>query len=240
MREPRLLPAGDSAIVVEFGDTIDPQLNHRVRQFCLSLTSLNVPGIIEAVPTYRSALVQYDPLACTWAELSDLLLKVASGLREVPPQRRRVTVLPTLYGGEKGPDLPYVASYTGLSAEEVIALHSGPAYLVYMLGFTPGYPYMGGLDPKLAVPRLATPRLKTPAGSVGIGGAQTGVYTLATPGGFHIIGHTPVRLFDPDSTAPFLLEAGNFVRFRSVCMEEYLRVEQAVGLGTYKPEVHDE
>lgn len=225
MYSPRFLPCGDTALVVEFGNTIDPVLNRKVRRFSQRLASAHIPGVLEIVPTYRSVLVYYDNLLLDWASVVSELSAVAESSEETRTKPERVVSLPVLYGGNMGPDLEKVACHTGLSCEEVIDKHCAPEYLVYMIGFTPGFPYLGGLDPVLATPRLKRPRLRTPQGSVGIGGSQTGVYSIPAPGGFNVIGRTPVRLFDPERAQPFLLEAGDLVRFEPVNQKQYDDIE---------------
>ncbi len=227
----------DTGVTVEFGDVIDPVVNARVREFCRILAERQVPGIIEVIPTYRSALVHFDPVVLTRESVHTLIRSALCVPAESQTQTRKITRLPVLYGGDEGPDLAFVARHANLEVDEVIRLHTQPLYLVYMLGFTPGYPYMGGLDPRLATPRLSTPRLKTPRGSVGIAGGQTGIYSVDSPGGWRIIGRTPVKLFDPESTPQFLFEAGDYIQFRSVLHEEYLQIAANVQDGSYRPEV---
>lgn len=208
---PRILPAGDGALVVEFGDGIDPALNDRVLSLYRLLEADPPPGVEELVPTYRSLLILYDPLVTTPAALSVAVRGLAGApATGVAPRR---TEVPVRYGGQDGPDLVTVAAELGLTPEEVVARHTRPEYRVYMLGFAPGFPYLGGLDPSLAAPRLPEPRTRVPAGSVAIAGNQTGIYPLESPGGWRIIGRTPLRLFDPAAPEPFLLRAGDRVRF---------------------------
>lgn len=212
-------PAGDRALVVEFGDTIDPAVASQVARLAARVAALRPGGVVETVPTYRSLMVHIDPLAADPLALAATLERLAAEeARETPGGNGasplgRLVEIPVVYGGEVGPDMAYVAEKTGLAPEEIIALHTAPTYVVYMIGFLPGFPYMGGLDPRLATPRLATPRLKIPAGSVGIGGQQTGVYSLESPGGWAVIGRTPLTLFDPMRDEPCLLLAGDRVRF---------------------------
>ncbi|MBI4482707.1 MAG: 5-oxoprolinase subunit PxpB [Acidobacteria bacterium] len=217
----RYLLAGDRGLVVEFGDRIDPLTHRRVLFLFQQITRNPIPGLQEAIPTYRSLLILYDPLVLS---LNDLRARVDRWLEqedqaELQPGRR--VQIPVCYGGELGPDLEFVANFNGLSPEEVIQLHSSAEYLVYMLGFTPGFPMMGGLPEKLHTPRLPDPRLKVPGGSVGIGGQQTGIYSVEGPGGWRIIGRTPLRLFDPARPDPFLLQAGDLVQFQPVSRQEY-------------------
>jgi len=232
MDTPRLLPAGDAALVVELGDTIDPAINRRVHALAHTLAAMAVPGVIESVPAYRSLLVHYDPLVLSYAQAREAAAAALGRCADLPPQEPRTVEIPTAYGGEYGPDLAYVASYHGLSVEEVVRLHSGAIYTVYMLGFTPGFPYLGGLPPQLATPRLATPRTVVPAGSVGIAGPQTGIYPLSSPGGWQIIGRTPAVLFDPQRDPPALVQPGERVRF--VALDGPLPTPAAFG-GTPSP-----
>ncbi|MDA1349183.1 MAG: 5-oxoprolinase subunit PxpB, partial [Chloroflexi bacterium] len=185
---PLFLSAGDQALVVEFGDSIDSETNRRVHGLLRAVERKTVNGVIDLVPSYRSLLINYDPLVTTARELKERITALDGKLRDRALKPKRVVKLPTLYGGEYGPDLEFVAEHTGLSAEEVVRLHSEPRYLVYMIGFSPGFPYLGGMPERLATPRLETPRIKITAGSVGIAGTQTGVYPLASPGGWQLIG----------------------------------------------------
>jgi len=211
--EPRFLLAGDAALVVEFGDAIDLEINRRVHALARVLAENPLPGLGEAVPSYRSLLVHYDPLQLAHAEVESFVTEALQRCEDALLPEPRLVEIPTIYGGEHGPDIGFVAEHNGLTVEEVIRFHSEATYTVYMLGFTPGFPYLGGLPEALATPRLETPRQRVPAGSVGIAGAQTGVYPLATPGGWRLIGWTPVVLFDPARTPPAFLQPGDQVRF---------------------------
>jgi KipI family sensor histidine kinase inhibitor len=227
------LPAGDRGLVVEFGKTISPELNDRVRVLALALQSAGISGLIEAVPTYCSLGIEYDParlsLGALRARIEELLAHAdPSGL---PPSK--VVELPTVYGGEYGPDLPFVAQHTGLSEPEVTRLHAETPYRVYMIGFTAGFAYLGGLPERLHTPRLKTPRVRVPRGSVGIGGSQTGAYPAETPGGWQLIGRTPVPLFNPYRDPPTPVQAGDTVRFVSIDEAEYLRLASAECRGTH-------
>jgi inhibitor of KinA len=211
--KPRLLAIGDSALLVQFGDDIDPAINQRVHELDALFGVDRIAGIIETVPAYATLLIHYDPLVLTYAQASDLvnieIAKVQSGSLRKP---RRIEV-PVRYGGEEGPDLEFVASHHSISIQEVIRLHTGREYTVYMMGFTPGFPYMGKLDDKLATPRLETPRIRVAAGSVGIAGAQTGIYPIDSPGGWRLIGWTSLPLFDLTEDPPFLFSPGDTVQF---------------------------
>jgi KipI family sensor histidine kinase inhibitor len=217
-------PAGDRGLVVEFADAIRPEVNDQVRALALALDAARLPGLVEAIPTYRSLGIEYDPtrlpLEALEEEIRALLARVDRAT--LPPPR--VVELPTVYGGEYGPDLPFVASHTGLTEAEVVRLHSQTPYRVYMIGFTAGFAYLGGLPERLQTPRLTTPRVRVPRGSVGIGGSQTGAYPAETPGGWQLIGRTPVPLFDPFREPPTPMQAGDAVHFVPVDEAEYRRL----------------
>ena len=210
--QPKLMPAGDLAVVVEYGDEISPNINAIVHRAVAAIERADIDGVVEVVPTYRSTLVYYDPFQVAFDDIAEALrgLSLDSGEAE---DVRRVVEIPTLYGGDYGPDLPFVASNAGMSEREVVQIHSGADYLVYAMGFSPGFPYLGGLDPRLNTPRLKSPRTSIPAGSVGIAETQTGVYPVASPGGWQLIGRTPLRLFDAESESPAVIQPGDRVRF---------------------------
>jgi inhibitor of KinA len=231
---PRFLPGGDSSLFVEFGDAIYPELNRRVRRLQLAIQEAGLPGVVEVVPTYRSLLVCYGPAQISPAELRARLEVLAGGMEARRLPEPIVTEIPTAYGGEYGPDLGFVAEHNGLSPQEVIEIHASKAYLIYMLGFIPGFAYLGGMSPRIATPRLATPRVEIPAGSVGIAGSQTGVYPAESPGGWRIIGRTPIELFHPHREPPAMLRTGNYVRFVPMTAHEFERVREEVKLGVYR------
>jgi KipI family sensor histidine kinase inhibitor len=233
-KEPRFLPGGDKSLFVEFGDTIDPDLNRKVRLLMLAVQKARLPGVIETIPTYRSLLVYYEPLQIEPGELKKTLHSLSQQLEEDESSSPKITEIPTIYGGEYGPDLPFVAEHSSLNMEEVIQIHSNTPYLIYMLGFTPGYPYLGGMSPRIATPRLDTPRLNIIAGSVGIAETQTGIYPSDSPGGWRIIGRTPLKLFDPNQEPPSLLQAGNYLTFTSITSEQFAGIEKQVQQGRYR------
>jgi len=232
-KEPRFLTGGDRAIFVEFGDAIDPEINRRVRRLMLSLQRERVRGVVEAVPTYRSLLVYFEPRQIGRSKLRETLHLLAQQTGEDGLPKPRLIEIPTVYGGEYGPDLGFVAEHSSLSVPEVIQTHTGAPYLVYMIGFLPGFPYLGGMSPKIATPRLETPRAKVPAGSVGIAGSQTGIYPAESPGGWRLIGRTPLKLFDPGREPPGLFQAGDYLSFVGITPEEYDSTKDAVQQGTY-------
>lgn len=234
MEEIRLLPSGDKAVSVEFGNTIDPKINQRIRAFTLALATQGIKGIVELVPSYRSVMVHYRPEEILYRELADGLMAAAklADSMELPPAE--VVVIPVLYNRETGPDLAFVAEHSGKSIDEVIKIHTSTEYLIYMLGFTPGFPYLGGMSKEIATPRLQSPRIKIPGGSVGIAGEQTGVYPIDSPGGWQLIGRTPVKLYDPSRETPILLHAGQYIRFVAIGEQEYARIASAVKEGSYR------
>ncbi|MEJ8305912.1 5-oxoprolinase subunit PxpB [Saccharibacillus sacchari] len=229
---PLIEPLGETAIRAVFGTDISPETNSKVRKLTDYLERQPLPGMIEAVPSFAVVTIFYDPLkaAQQWPGVGHgtVMQSMAELLRSLlltdiveKESTSRVIEIPVLYGEEYGSDLNFVARHAGMSEEEVIAIHAAREYPVYMIGFAPGFPYLGGMDPRIAAPRLETPRLSVPAGTVGIAGAQTGVYPLATPGGWRMIGRTPTALFRPERIPPSLLRAGDRVRFRSILREEY-------------------
>jgi KipI family sensor histidine kinase inhibitor len=207
--------------VAELGDQIDLALNLQVRALGLAVERAGLAGVQEAVPTYRSLAIYYDPLVIGRDALKDQVQALQDSLEDEREQSPKIMEIPTVYGGEHGPDLDFVAGHTGFSQDEVIRLHTEPLYHVYMLGFMAGFAYLGGLPERLSVPRLATPRLKVPAGSVGIAGTQTGVYPLESPGGWRIIGRTHLRLFDASDQVPTPILPGDKVRFVRIEKREY-------------------
>ena len=208
-----LQPLGDSTCLVQLGDRIDPAVNRRVHALAALIEAAPLPGVIETVPAYAALLVHFDPLATDYASVADWVLGLADRVAIDTARTPRRIQVPVRYGGESGPDLGPVAVSTGLSPADVVRIHTGTEYTVYMMGFTPGFPYLGRLDPRLVVPRLETPRTLVKAGTVAIAGEQTGIYPLDSPGGWRLIGRTSLRLFDPASETPFLFAPGDLVTF---------------------------
>lgn len=218
------IPAGDRALLVQFKEVISEEINREVIFLSEQLQRMMIKGVEEWVPAYSSLLIYYNPLLIRYDDLVNKVKIICEKFEgnEERPSISTVHEIPVLYGGLSGPDLDDVASFHQLSVEEVIRLHSSPLYHVYMIGFSPGFPYLGGLNPRIHTPRLATPRLQIKAGSVGIAGDQTGIYSLPTPGGWRIIGHTPIPLFQPkDEKRPTLISAGDKIKFVPVREEEY-------------------
>ena len=233
MAEVRFLLTGDTSLTVEFGNEISEEINAQIRAFNIALDQSGIKGIVETVPTYRSLMVHYDPGVIAYGPLVKKLKGLLGQLDHIQIPPSDVLEIPVLYGGEEGPDLAFVAEHNGKTPEEVIKIHTSTEYLIYMLGFTPGFTYLGGMSDEIAIPRLKTPRVKIPAGSVGIAGAQTGVYPIDSPGGWQLIGRTPVRMYDPDRAEPILPQAGQYIKFYAIDKAEYDKIAAEETAGTY-------
>ena len=212
---------GDRGLLLEFGDEISREINEKVRRMALAIQAETIEGIIETVPTYRSLLIIYNPVILPMEDLKERLKRMEKGLQQTPLSEPKLTRIPVVYGGIYGPDLEGVAKYLHVSPEEVAQLHCSKPYLIYMIGFMPGYPYMGELPQALVTPRLKTPRLLVPKGSVAIAQRQTGIYSMESPGGWQILGRTPVELFHPEKDPPALLQMGDFVQFYQISEKEF-------------------
>ncbi len=230
-------PLGDAAIMIQLGEGISPAVHLRIKSLTALLNEAPFAGLLECVPAYQNLTVYYNPAVVHQNMMQDSALspfhKVSAYIRELTqhinedsPTEENTVTIPVLYGGEHGPDLAYVAKYHNLTEEEVIRIHSGNDYLVYMLGFAPGFPFIGGMSEQIATPRKEKPRLAIAPGSVGIAGKQTGVYPLETPGGWQIIGRTPTALFLPEQSPPTLLKPGDKIRFTPVSPETYVRYKE--------------
>lgn len=232
----QITPLGDTALMLEMGDVIDEPTHRRVHVTWQALQAVPLPSVIEVVPAYTTVTIFYDPFQAVQAGAPEtgivdwLAAKIRERLKNPPKfekSKGRVVEVPVCYGGEFGPDLGVVAKHTKLSPEEVIKRHSKAEYLVYLIGFAPGFPYLGGLPKDLDTPRHAKPRMTVARGSVGIAANQTGIYPLSTPGGWNLIGRTPLKLFMPDKNPPVLLRAGDRVKFRVITAEEFAKLEVA-------------
>ena len=210
---PRIVPLGDSAALVRLGDEIDPVTNRRVQALAALIAGSPLDGVIESIPAFATLLIQYDPLRLTYRGVRDWVRSKIDQVDAATQREPRLIEVPLQYGGEYGIDLEWVAQYHRLQVEDVIRIHCGKKYSVYMVGFTPGFPYMGKLEEAIAVPRLETPRTLVPAGTVAIAGLQTGIYPIDSPGGWRLIGYTPLQLFNLQSDVPFLFSPGDAVRF---------------------------
>ena len=215
-----LTPVGDAAVVLDFEPIIDPVVNARALGIADSLRDAALPGVRDVVESYCSVTVHFDPLRTDVGSVTATLETLASSLPSGVRTGREVTV-PVCYGGELGPDLDDVARFAGCLASEVVAIHTSVTYRVYMLGFQPGFPYLGSVDPRIGMPRRETVRMRVPAGSVGIAAGQTGVYPCEAPGGWRLIGRTAVHMFDLDRPSPYLVRAGDAVRFEAIDVTTY-------------------
>ncbi|NHN30590.1 5-oxoprolinase subunit PxpB [Paenibacillus sp. S3N08] len=235
-----LSPLGDTVVIVTLGNGTDQHTHRKVQALSLYLNRYPFPGLVEIVPAFVTVAVYYDPIklrdpltGASWRSgaggtvspytwICRILEGIIANLADQAAEAPRTVHIPVYYGGEWGPDLPAVAQHNGLTVDEVIELHAAPEYLVHMIGFAPGFPYLGGMSRRIAAPRRSTPRLTIAAGTVGIGGQQTGIYPISTPGGWQLIGRTPVTLFRRDNEAPSLLQAGDRVRFQPISHKQYL------------------
>jgi inhibitor of KinA len=228
-----IMPLAESALLVRLTDDerIDPAVVARAAALADALEKLAIPGVTEVVPAYTTVLVSFEPREIDPSELGGRIEQLASVTSAFDQTRGRMVTIPIVYGGQFGPDLADVAAHGGLSADEVVARHAGGNYSVGVTGFAPGWAYLLGLPPELAIPRLSNPRTRIPPGSLGIGGEQTGIYPLATPGGWRLIGRTPLRMFDPARHEPFLLKSGDHVRFESISETTFIDMAAAVAVG---------
>ena len=235
----RFLFSGDSALVIEFGNEISVDINKKIRKMMDDIKKENIDGIVELVPTYCSLLINYDVLKIDYNTLVEKLKTFLNNdLETAEGEEVTLVEIPTLYNDEVGPDLSYVAEHNKLSKEEVIKIHTGTDYLVYMLGFMPGFTYLGGMSEKIATPRLESPRLQIYPGSVGIAGKQTGMYPSMSPGGWRIIGRTPLKLYNPNSETPVYISSGDYIRYVSISEEEYNNILKKVESNEYKLNIH--
>ncbi len=222
--EPKIRPTGDSALLISFGEAIDEKINGRVHSIAREIEKAGFEWLVETVPAYSSLLVIYDPLKASYTEVEASIKPLLNARREA--FEGRLIEIPVVYGSSYGPDIGFVAEHNGLTVDEVIEIHSRPVYRVYFLGFLPGFAYLGGMDERIATPRLEGPRLKVPAGSVGIAGKQTGIYPIESPGGWRLIGRTPLRLFNPSKEPPTLLQPGDMVKFVPIDEDEFREIYQ--------------
>jgi KipI family sensor histidine kinase inhibitor len=233
---PQYLGSGEKCLVVEFSDSIDREANIRLQNLRRALEQRHIPGMLELVPTYGSLSIHHNPLVLSRDETIALVEEAMGDCSENESRQKRILVMPVAYGGELGPDMETVVRHTGFSEEEIIRRHTAVDCYCFMLGFTPGFGYLGGMDPALETPRLASPRTRIPAGSVGIAGKQTGAYSIDSPGGWQLIGRTPLKLFDPEAENPTLIDAGDWIRFRAIAENEYDDIVRAVAAKRYAPE----
>lgn len=227
--EPRILPAGDAALTIELGDAVAVEINERVLALDAAIAAAGIPGIVETIPTYRSLFVQYDPTVIDFDRMRERIARMDLSHRAAVAGRR--WTFPVCYGGVHGTDLESLAHGHGLSVEEAVAIHLAGEYRVYMIGFAPGFAYLGGLDPRLHTPRRPSPRLRIPANSIGIGGVQAGITSIPIPSGWHLLGRTPARMFDLRREDPFLLRPGDAVRFERIDEAAFERLDRDAEAG---------
>lgn len=239
MQEVKILTAGDSSVLIEFGKTISPEINRKIMAIVQIIREQHIEGIVDMIPAFCSLLINYDPRVITYEQITERITAILKMEVKSEEAKKTVVEIPVCYGGKYGPDIDTIAENAGLSVEEVIQIHSSRDYLIYMLGFLPGFSYLGGLDERIHTPRLANPRLKIAAGSVGIGGSQTGIYPMDSPGGWQLLGMTPVKTYDPDREVPILYEAGQYIRFVPIDEKEYERIKELAERGEYQCVVHE-
>ena len=239
MQKISILTAGDSSLLVQFGDEIKPEINRKIAATVQLMREQHIEGVLDVIPAFCSLLVNYDPRVASYNEIKTRITNLLKIETTAGAERKRIFEIPVCYGGKYGPDMAFIAEHAGMTEAEVIRLHSSRDYLIYMLGFLPGFCYLGGLDERLHTPRLASPRLKIEAGSVGIGGSQTGIYPMDSPGGWQLMGMTPVKTYDPERKMPILVEAGDYIRFVPVDEEEYMRIKELAERGEYSCIVHE-
>jgi KipI family sensor histidine kinase inhibitor len=230
----RLQPSGDRGILITLGHGIDPETNGKVTALSAAISKEHIKGIEDLIPSYNQLMIQYDPLMADYEMLCEAIRSLENKIHDVPPYKKETIHIPVLYGGDTGKDLSFVAAHNSLTEEDVVEIHTSTAYLIYMIGFTPGFPYLGELSEKIRTPRLSEPRQRIRAGSVGIADNQTGIYPIDSPGGWRIIGHTPLNLFDWNKKPPALFKPGQYIRFYSITEEEYAAIKQDIKAGTFR------
>jgi KipI family sensor histidine kinase inhibitor len=225
--ETKYFLGGDKSIIVEFGNEINEDINKKVISLMKVIEKSSLKNVVtEMVPTYRSLMINYNPLNIEYDNLINKVKELEQKVEEIKIKEPKIHEIPVCYSNQFGIDIETVANHNNLTVEEVIQIHTSKEYLIYMLGFTPGFPYLGGMDERIATPRLQIPRTKIPAGSVGIAGAQTGVYPIDSPGGWQIIGRTPIKLYDENREQQILLTAGDFIKFVPITLDEFIKIEK--------------
>lgn len=225
MEDLKFLSSGDSAVTLEFSREISEEVNAKIRYLAEKISSVGKEGIVECIPTFCSITVFFNPAVLSRKKLIKFLASLVGEYKPEGAGEGRVFKIPVCYDGEYAPDMQDMTEILGLTKEEIIEIHTSRDYLIYMIGFLPGFPYLGGMDERIEAPRLDSPRTSIPAGSVGIGGKQTGIYPLASPGGWRLIGRTPLKVYDPEREEPIFYRAGDRIRFYPITEEEFLKIE---------------
>ena len=221
------------------GSEINEQINANVKYLDDKINAAHIPGVEGTIPTYCCIMINYAPHIVAYDILKKKILELLETGGEITISSGRLIHVPCAYGGHFGMDFDFAARYSGLEKEELVAIHSGTYYRVYMLGFLPGFVYLGGLDERIRLPRLESPRLKIPRGAVGIGGSQTGVYPMESPGGWRLLGSTPIEFYDPDREEPILCRAGDVIKFDPISSCEYYDIRQEIIHGRYSPVIEE-
>lgn len=234
MKMPQIIPAGDNAIKVRFEERIERFINAKVHELGKSIMDACLDGIYEVVPAFRTLTIFYDPLSFSYQDIFEKIEGWINEQEQTSVEVKKIIEIPVCYDESFGPDLSQLSSHAHLTIQEIIKLHTKRPYYIYMLGFLPGFPYLGGLDERLSIPRLSNPRVHVDSGSVGIAGSQTGLYTMDSPGGWRILGRTPLKLFDPNRSNPIPYKAGEWIQFKSISKETYECIRKKVENGTYE------
>ncbi len=235
----KIKPSGDRGILITLGDRINEETNRKITALVAQISNQRLAGVEDLIPSYTQLMILYDPLFADYETLCHIIRSLEHNVHDLSSDKQVIIHIPVLYGGDSGTDLSFVASYNHLTEEEVINIHSSTAYLIHMIGFTPGFPYLGGLSERIRTPRLSEPRQSIKAGSVGIADNQTGIYPIDSPGGWQIIGHTPVELFNWNNTPPALFKAGQYIMFHPVTNEEYTPICKEIREGTYRVKIEE-
>lgn len=229
----KYIPLGDSAFIIKAGEEISVEVNRTIRKLLVRIEQEKIEGIVDFIPSYNELMVCYNPSVTGYRKLLDTLQSIDKGVESITLPTASIIHVPVLYGDEFGPDLNEVANFNSISEEDVVKIHTSTSYLVYMLGFTPGFCYLGGMDERIVTPRKHSPRLKIPAGAVGIADKQTGIYPIESPGGWQLIGQTPLKLFDPIRKPEFLIQPGDYIKFIPISKNEFVKIASEVSFGNY-------